>query len=797
MLGPTAWIADADNLGIFAASKPGAPAPELTIKGNYTAQVAVTLNPTFTQTAAFAINKVTPTISITSPVDGSAIVATNLDSNGEIDVTGSVNDKTMAGKTVTIGVVIPDQEIFASAVTSADASSKWSSTGLWHVFDVTTSGSPIEIYPAAPDNEVWWYGQDPPQNNYQTGNTNNGALVTVVSGDIPVLDASTKLFFWTWWHTEFGDFFDKKLIQVSKDGGSTWESIAQIVDPGFGGFFPGGPGPGSGPSCGLNCNYVNIAPGPFAKFGTGAADKGWSKVDISLSDFVGDTLKVRFFFDTGDPFANEAEGWFVDDVKVTGQSSSGKTSTIQSDLSFTGKFAPNEGKNTISASSIRDAYETTSVSTSVDVFLDNTVPELTVDAVTSPTSTNSQTLTGTIKDPTADQLEILLSNADVTPAVTNLSVAIDKSPSTDGTWSLTINLFEGTNNLSIEATDKGGNKTTKTAAILLDTQGPTLTIFSTQYPVGEVSARPGDLAVFQVKADDTASGVAKVEVDLLGTLTQFVERSTIPDFFLDQWGVDATATHILPVNMPTLLATGTATFSLTVTDNGGNTDSTKSATATILPSLTKFNIYLLEGWSLVSSPLTLTNNNWSNAIPAPDGDANTILDDAVTIVWFYDAETASWKLYQPGGASNTLTKFLPGRGYWINVDGAKLGTASEVAPGVSVKPPAKLTVAGTFLQPGVQGLPPITDVFQGWNLIGFHSENDQLVSQGLQAVTVGPSGQIWASLLQFDNMVEYKGSSTPEISLGSFSGLTLGGTMKPGTGFWIFMLQDGQIVPTN
>jgi len=45
----------------------------------------------------------------------------------------------------------------------------------------------------------------------------------------------------------------------------------------------------------------------------------WEKVEITFPpELEGITTKIRFFFDTYDPWGNWFEGWYIDDVVVTG-----------------------------------------------------------------------------------------------------------------------------------------------------------------------------------------------------------------------------------------------------------------------------------------------------------------------------------------------------------------------------------------------------------------------------------------------------------------------------------------------
>ncbi|MCD6139267.1 MAG: hypothetical protein J7J91_12005, partial [Deltaproteobacteria bacterium] len=42
----------------------------------------------------------------------------------------------------------------------------------------------------------------------------------------------------------------------------------------------------------------------------------WHRETRGLSSYIGNTIKIRFRFDTVDPFYNDYEGWYIDDVKI-------------------------------------------------------------------------------------------------------------------------------------------------------------------------------------------------------------------------------------------------------------------------------------------------------------------------------------------------------------------------------------------------------------------------------------------------------------------------------------------------
>ena len=141
----------------------------------------------------------------------------------------------------------------------------WTSSGLWHIV-TRRANSPTHS---------WWYGQDG-TGNYDTGTANSGNLV---SPSIAVPSGSPQLKFQSWYETEdTSASWDTKKVYVSTDGGSSWTQVHQV-------------------------SGTNLA---------------WTLQTVGLSAYAGQTIKVRFAFDTVDHQYNAFEGWFVDDIQVTG-----------------------------------------------------------------------------------------------------------------------------------------------------------------------------------------------------------------------------------------------------------------------------------------------------------------------------------------------------------------------------------------------------------------------------------------------------------------------------------------------
>ncbi|MDI6903710.1 MAG: S8 family serine peptidase, partial [Methanocellales archaeon] len=141
----------------------------------------------------------------------------------------------------------------------------WSNTSLWHM----TSKK-------AHTDHSWWYGIEE-NNTYNTGTANSG---TLTSGPIDLRGmTSPNLRFYTWWETEQGTTWDKKIVQISTDGGANWQELMQVSED-------------------------NVTMG------------AWHLVKIDLSGYVNNVIMIRFYFDTVDSILNDYWGWFIDDIVV-------------------------------------------------------------------------------------------------------------------------------------------------------------------------------------------------------------------------------------------------------------------------------------------------------------------------------------------------------------------------------------------------------------------------------------------------------------------------------------------------
>ena len=189
---------------------------------------------------------------------------------------------------------------------------------------------------------------------------------------------------------------------------------------------------------------------------------------------------------------------------------------------------------------------------------------------------------------------------------------------------------------------------------------------------------------------------------------------------------------------------------------------------------------------------------------------HTNLTTTIDSIKYYDATNSQipqedrWTMFDPQvPEASDLLKVETGKGYWISMNENTSSTTifqydAALAEGLPETPrPIVWSYTGRFLEPGT--VPPSYEVAKGWNLIGYHSEDNIAVSTALRSLDVPlPT---WASLYQYNNYINFTtggsggGSGSAEIVLGGFKREMTDGTMSIGKGYWLFMVQDGVLAP--
>lgn len=167
-----------------------------------------------------------------------------------------------------------------------DGAGLWTSTGLWHL-----SGTSCE-----PNQRTggtgWYYGQDSTC-TYNTFSFNNGALQVPT---VPGFPADARLAFWYRRQTEVAAQYDLSRVQFSTTGTfGPWSDLLQVTD----------------------------------------TTNTWRYAGVTnLFSEAGNTVDLRFHFDTVDASVNDFLGWMVDDVQLVGCNAVGAPSAAASAVAF-------------------------------------------------------------------------------------------------------------------------------------------------------------------------------------------------------------------------------------------------------------------------------------------------------------------------------------------------------------------------------------------------------------------------------------------------------------------------------
>ncbi|MEW5759283.1 MAG: VCBS repeat-containing protein [Candidatus Thermoplasmatota archaeon] len=147
----------------------------------------------------------------------------------------------------------------------------WEFTGLWHVSEFDYYGSP---YAMAYNDES--------THTYDTGSANCGSATSPLFY-IPKIVGEVKLSFWTRWEHEYYDDPSDDDYDIMK---------IQII------------------------NATSVDTLKYRDCNEGASITDWHEEIYDLAKYRGQTIQVRFWFDTVDRLNNNFEGWYIDNIIV-------------------------------------------------------------------------------------------------------------------------------------------------------------------------------------------------------------------------------------------------------------------------------------------------------------------------------------------------------------------------------------------------------------------------------------------------------------------------------------------------
>ena len=604
--------------------------------GTYDTDLVVDVDSTTNQnvtSVTYSINRNTDVVvTLDSPVDD--FVATSTDAT----ISGLLNDPSIL--TVDVDIQLPFTSFVDDSVVDDTAPLDiWDigddgSGALWHIAcdEDSSQGFPLDGDPRFSSSPCSWRFAIPTADgtfsSFDTGvdSAPNGTLTT---SDTISVGADTELEFFTGYLTE--GFVDVKMVEAAvvttdaqgNENIGSFEAILQIV--GFGEAEEGDEPANAHP----DFEFIELPP-LFI-------NPSLVQVSFDLSVFAGDDIKLRFRFDAVDDIGNDGEGWYLDDIEVSGAgtqtvqvtttlldppevvSENGTSTTFFRE--FSQSFTLTEGSNVITANADLSYSPFLSGSAQVSGFVDTIAPIVTLAGLPDATNVSSQILTGTIDEATLVSLVITQSIFDGTNATTTNTILALGAVPVDGTFTAGVSLGTGINTFNAVATDRGNKQGTAEETSIGDFTAPSA-IVQIVGVTSEGEALVGDDFFVVVHATDNVfgSGVARVET---GAGDPLADVEDVPVILVEMHGLDtvnvdnnaSSTTHVQLSDVVTGTPVGVNSITLTVIDEAGNS-ATASGDLNVVSARSNRNFFLFPGFNFMGLAL----------IP-DDGNANTT-DDA-------------------------------------------------------------------------------------------------------------------------------------------------------------------------
>jgi len=622
-------------------------------------------------------------------------------------------------------------------------------------------------------------------------------------------------------------------------------------DPGMGGGF-NDPGPASG---GGGYIYADEDAGALT-LGAGFeyqemeplfVNPDLVKVEVPLNQFDGKKVRIRFRFNSVDGYANDGEGWFIDDIQVTGKGEKKVTvTTTELDtpvsvtegstttwyyMGFTTTFDLEEGRNTINVDAVQGYDPFLEGTASVYGYVDFTAPVIAISGVPDETNVQVQTLSGTVTELklqtlTVEQVTVVSTSTGATSSQVIFSLsevpaaACDPIAESCGSYSVGVSLKEGVNQLLVTATDSGGKISTTTHEVILDTKAPSgyasvITITS------DGEALVGDKFFVVVAASDDSSGMS--HVTQTGSSVKFQATSSVPSILYNMHGLDnvngTSTTHITLSNVPSGMPVGENDYEVTLYDKAGNSATTTTALS-VVSSRTNRNYFLFPDFNYMGLALipddgvaSTTDDAKLDRLMTQDvtnrvsDEYKTLLGGAVTLgdvveqVNSYIETTSggAFVVYSPGeGASDTLTDLKAFQGLTIKTRTATTtgATTTSVFKQAAVEGfsatqsvPIKYNIEGVFFKQGA--LPPDKELRVGYNLVAPHIMSNTAFTTVYRGALIPK--ELAVSALTFERDVLASVDTTGVISATvteAFSANSGPDLLKPSFSYWTYIVDD-------
>ena len=310
---------------------------------------------------------------------------------------------------------------------------------------------------------------------------------------------------------------------------------------------------------------------------------GANTITATATDRAGNTSDatdaVIITLDTGKPevaITTTAQSVNTDSFTLTGTAEVGSTvnllrgagtetvslgSATATNGAWTITVTLRDGANTLTATATDRAGNTSDATDAVIITLDTGKPEVAITTTAQSVNTDSFTLTGTAE---------VGSTVNLLRGAGTETVSLGSATATNGAWTITVTLRDGANTLTATATDRAGNTSDATDAVIitLDSNAPIATpsiSISTDTLVATVGS-----PIDAITIDSSGGGGGAVE--------GYSIAPTLPDgLTLDT----ATGTAIIS-GTPTAIATLT-TYTITATNSGGTDSRTITITVNAAP----------------------------------------------------------------------------------------------------------------------------------------------------------------------------------------------------------------------
>ena len=828
------FLADDVSDKILSTKLPENTGVEITVVGNYDTDLVVDVDSTSNQnvtSVTYSVNRNTAVVvTLDSPDDNFKSTST------AATISGRLNDPSIL--TVDVDIQLPSTSFVDDEVVDDTAPLDiWDITddgtgALWHIAcnEDSSQGFPLDDEPRfSSDPCSWRFAKPTPDGTFSDFDTGidsapTGALTSVATISV---GADTELEFSTGYLTEGTADVDVKLVEAAvvttdaqgNENVGSFEAIIQIVAPGeaFEGDVPANAHP--------DFVFVQLPPlfiSPFQLV----------PVSFDLYPFAGDDIKLRFRFDAVDDIGNDGEGWYLDDILVTGAG----TQTVQVNTTrldppetevingssttlfreFSQAFVLSEGSNVMVANADLSYSPFLSDSAQVWGFVDTIAPIVTLAGLPDTTNDASQTLTGTIDEATLVSLTISQTIFDGTSTTTIPTIFDIGTVPEDGTFSLGVSLGTGINTFTALASDRGLKEGTAEETSVGDFTAPTA-IVQIVGVTSEDEALVGDDFFVVVHATDNVfgSGVASVESNG-DPLAELVDVAVV---LLEMHGLDtvtvgsnaSSTTHVQLSDVVAGTPVGVNSISLTIIDEAGNT-AIASGELNVVSARSNRNFFLFPSFNFVGLGL----------IP-DDGDDNTTDDASLDRLMTQDVtdrvnpafadqlggtatlgdvvestfafnKAGNFIVHTPGtGATDTLTDLEPFQGMLVNTNTEVSGT--DVFKKVTVagftaaqSVPIRINIEGVFFRQGE--VPPGKELRVGCNLVAPHILDDTLFDRVYRGALI--PDELAVSAVGFERRVDAT-SDGPDIDAEiteEFVSNSLGDFLKAVFSYWTFIVDD-------